>query len=517
MKVMLLAYEVDSYAMCELAQHFERDGHEAWIVNGDYYSFIDNTSIRNWYLKQGFTRWVNYEEEYRKLYTEEYVVDWEYLESFEKQYCKTKKLQQLIMSDSILSRSNHCRFPYYSIIESSDQLYYWVELQLRWCESLFMKLAPDVVFTIGENYFVKNVIWQIAHSQDIHIFNLIDTRVHGKHRISDNFGYGTDSAVRSFIANEKLEAEDLVDAKEYIDHFSDSMFSTNLGTPVEMVIRDSWLNPKAILLDLFHQIKHAVIHRVTKKKMYGGFFRSNYFNSSTILVILYFCRRAMNQLRFRWNSPCFSQLPSMPFIYMPLHLLPESSTLTLSIEQYEIDLIRFIAKELPIGMSLVVKEHPMMVGDRPFEFYSELEKLPNVILLDPRYPSKEMVKESRGVTGISGTALLEAAMLQKHTHAFGKPEFLDVIEFQGHSEFQEFVEHCAGNFPPLKFDKVLRYVKYMLDKGVELPLKAVLYKRRSQSFYEGTATIYQMLLGRLVDVGIIKDGLSNAATVEMDG
>lgn len=504
MKIMLLAYEVESFAMCELAQRLERDGHEVWIVNCDYYSFIDDSSIRNWYRDKGFTKWVSFEEEYRKLYTEEYDVDWGYLKSFEKRFCVTKNLHQLIMTEPIISRSHHNRTPYYTPINSRDQLYYWVELLLRWCESLFEQIDPDVIFTIERNYFIKNVMWQMASSQGRKMFTMIHTRVYDTLYLSDNFGYGTSDTIRSFIADNNRGSDDLCHAEEYIKHYRDAMFSTIPGTQIKKVLQDdAWLDTKSMLLYLARALRRLIVHGITKKKRYRGRFRSNYFNSSTLLTSLYFFRITINNFRFKWDNPCESQLPSCPFIYMPLHLLPESSTLTLSTEYYEADLIRFIAKELPAGMCLVVKEHPMIVGDRPFKFYSGLADLPNVFLLDPRYPSKEAIEKSHGVTGISGTALLEAQMLQKPTHAFGIPEFLDIIDFQGHAEFPDFVEHCAAGLPSRKFDKTLRYVKYMLDNGEELPLKDVLYSHGSQAFLEGVATIHWMLKAELDALRVI--------------
>ena len=508
MKVMLLAYEVESYAMCELARHLERDGHEVWIVNCDYYTFIHDTSVREWYRKHNFTKWLNYEEEYRKLYTRNYTVDWDYLKSFEERFCITKNLHQLIMTDRNLSQSHHHRRPYYTPISSRDQLYYWVELQLRWCESLLEKINPDVIFTIERNLFIKNVMWQIASSQGKSMFNLINSRVYGTYWTSDNFGCGTSDTIRSFIASDKMDTDDLRPAVKYVKHFRDSMFSTVVGTPVEKVLQDdAWLDPEAILRDLAYTVRRIVVHGITKKKRYRGRFRSNFFDSSTHLTLLYYLRITLNRLRFLWRNPFKTELPAEPFIYMPLHLLPESSTLTLSTEYYEADLIRYVAKELPVGMRLVVKEHPMMIGDRLFRFYSDLKELPNVYLLDPRYSSKEAVKKSRGVTGISGTALLEAAMLQKPTHAFGKPEFLDIIDFQGYGEFRGFVERCAVGAPSLKFDKTLRYVKYMLDNGVELPLKDVLYGPGSQAFTEGVAIIHQMLKAKLDDSRIVGENI----------
>lgn len=498
MKIILIAYEVESFAMCRLAKLLEEDGHEAWVVNGDYYSFIDNTSIREYYRKHNLDRWVNFEQEYRKLYTTEYKVDWDYLKSFEKRFCKTKNLSQLIMTDPILSRSHHERRPYYSPIKQENLLYYWVELQLKWCESLIDKISPDIIFTIERNYFVKNAIWQIASAKGVRMLTLIHSRVNGTFYISNNFGYGTSNRIKAYLENDQDDSENLQEAKEYIKHFRDNLFSSIPDTPVKTLLEQKWLSSRQILRYFLRAIKEITIHGLTKKNRYRGRFKSNYFNSSTLMTILYICRYTLNKLRFKYFNPCQSGLCPEPFIYMPLHELPESSTLTLSTEYYEADLIRFISKELPAGMRLVVKEHPNMVGIRSFSFYSALKELPNVVLLDPRYSSKDAVTKSFGVTGISGTALLEAAMLERPTHCFGKPEFLDIIDFKDYSGFKDFIKQCGDNKPSINFKRTLRYVEYMLTNTIDLPLRDIFYRRKSSHFTKGLSVLYETLRSQLL-------------------
>jgi len=494
---MFLAHEAECYANCQLAQLFEQDGHECWLVNTDYWSFIDNQMVEDWCRDRGFSNWVDFETEYLKLYNGEFEVDWDYLKSFEEKYCSTKNLQQLMMTDMILSRSHHNRYPYYTPIKSQKRLYYWVELQLRWCESLLDNINPDVIFTIGTNYFIKNAVWQIASAQNRPMYTLGDSRVFGSSFVSDNFTLGTSRTILAEISKKPTDDIYSTAAEDYIDHFHHSMFSTIVDTPVEKFLQDSWLDPKKIIFEFISYTKSILRHQFFRKKKYRGKYRANYFNSDFRYLIPYYGRFAFNQLRFKWRNPCVAELPERPFIYLPLHLLPESSTLTSSVEYYEADLIRFISKELPAGLFLVVKEHPMMVGDRPFKFYADISKLPNVILLDPRYPSKDIVLKSLGVTGISGTALFEAAMLQKPTHTFGTPEFLALLDYEGYSEFSDFVQHCSAELPSHKFELVLNYVRYMLDHGVFISWEDVLKKQGSDAFYECVRLIYQMLNSQL--------------------
>jgi hypothetical protein len=178
-------------------------------------------------------------------------------------------------------------------------------------------------------------------------------------------------------------------------------------------------------------------------------------------------------------------------------VLPESSTLTRSTEYFEEDLIRFISKELPAGWLLAVKENPNMVGIRPYSVYEELKRIPNVELIDPTVPSKSLIEQSEGTCGVSGTALLEAALLGKPTHAFGQPEFLDVIGSTGHDAFSGFVSRCKMKETIQNPERAIRYIQYVLDHGQEFNLYMLRNKQGSPEFERGINVVYEMLISAI--------------------
>ena len=90
-------------------------------------------------------------------------------------------------------------------------------------------------------------------------------------------------------------------------------------------------------------------------------------------------------------------------------------------------LIRTIAQSLPIGMQLIVKEQPFMLGLRPRAYYEELLTLPNVKLASVAANSRTFIQHSQIVFTISGTAALEAMF-------FGVPAVVFSPVF--HSEFE---------------------------------------------------------------------------------
>nr|AIE93896.1 hypothetical protein [uncultured marine thaumarchaeote AD1000_41_B03] len=84
-----------------------------------------------------------------------------------------------------------------------------------------------------------------------------------------------------------------------------------------------------------------------------------------------------------------------PFIYFPLHIEQERGLLIdAPFYTNQIELIRNIAKSLPVGYDLYVKEHPTQVlrGWRSISDYKQIMDLPNVTLIHPSIKSEDIIK-----------------------------------------------------------------------------------------------------------------------------
>lgn len=101
------------------------------------------------------------------------------------------------------------------------------------------------------------------------------------------------------------------------------------------------------------------------------------------------------------------------FVYFPLHFEPEIVTLIFA--QYDqTSVIDMVARQLPLSCRLVVKEHPAMVGQRPYDFYERIvTRYPNVVFIEPSVNSLTLVQRARAVLTLSGTVILEALILEK--------------------------------------------------------------------------------------------------------
>lgn len=109
------------------------------------------------------------------------------------------------------------------------------------------------------------------------------------------------------------------------------------------------------------------------------------------------------------------------YFFYPFHLEPEAVVQYLAdgIYKNQVKLIENIAASLPPGCYLYVKDHPHITAYRKAEDYERLMNVPNVRLLDPRTPAKQIINNAIGVITINGTAGLEALLMGKQVYCFG--------------------------------------------------------------------------------------------------
>lgn len=107
-------------------------------------------------------------------------------------------------------------------------------------------------------------------------------------------------------------------------------------------------------------------------------------------------------------------------LYFPLHVQPEF-TIDVRAPFYtdQRALVENIAKSIPSGYHLIVKEHPGMRGYRPLNYYRDLGKLYNVQLVSPCLDSHDLILHSDAVLTIVGTTALEGILYEKPVVAMG--------------------------------------------------------------------------------------------------
>ncbi len=97
------------------------------------------------------------------------------------------------------------------------------------------------------------------------------------------------------------------------------------------------------------------------------------------------------------------------YFFFPLQYQPEASTL-LAARKYvnQLFFIEQLAKSLPAGYKLYIKDHVIFPGHKPVSFFKNINKFPNVHIINPEYSIHELINRSYAVIVLTATTALEA-------------------------------------------------------------------------------------------------------------
>ncbi|MSO89792.1 MAG: hypothetical protein EXQ89_07505 [Rhodospirillaceae bacterium] len=116
-----------------------------------------------------------------------------------------------------------------------------------------------------------------------------------------------------------------------------------------------------------------------------------------------------------------ADLADRRFAYFPLHKEPETSLQLMSPEYFnQHAAILSIARDLPAGVVLAIKENLYTLGRRPTDFYDQIGDLKNVVFLHVGESGIDCARRAAFTVTITGTAGFEAAALGRPVITFGR-------------------------------------------------------------------------------------------------
>jgi hypothetical protein len=147
-----------------------------------------------------------------------------------------------------------------------------------------------------------------------------------------------------------------------------------------------------------------------------------------------------------------TEIPGGRKVYFPLHVQPEYTTdVRAPFYTNQSALIENIAKSVPMGYRVVVKEHPGMKGERKLSYYRALKNLYNVELLSPSVDSHDLILGSDVSLTITGTTAWESILYEKPTIAFGPLcyRYCELVyQCKNVTELPELITEAIRNFRP---------------------------------------------------------------------
>ncbi|SDW45684.1 hypothetical protein SAMN05444411_101768 [Lutibacter oricola] len=344
------------------------------------------------------------------------------LQGFEEKYCKKVDWGTLLMSSQIFTTPYHYRYFFKDLTDEEKN--YWVLLLFEYMENLVKTSKPDFIFDFDNSEIGRSVLWLVADFFNIPYITIEHTRYNGY--LIPNFNLGRkvdDFFIEKFLSIKK----------------ADSSFETEVisyRNKSEIANKD-YKNNKTLKKNnnsLFKDLKRLGTYEISaikKMKSKIRFLKSNFrfpFIAHFPSIFFFFLEMVLRE-RYLLSSlnPFFKNpVEGEKYIYFPLHLVPESSTLIKApFYPNEESVIAFISKALPLGWKLYIKEHGAMIGERPLKFYKKISRLSNVefIKLDAHSDPKSWILKSQGVITLTGTSAFESVMLGKPAIVLGTVPF----------------------------------------------------------------------------------------------
>lgn len=223
-----------------------------------------------------------------------------------------------------------------------------------------------------------------------------------------------------------------------------------------------------------------------------------------------------------YNSLCESSVDlSINYVYYPLHVDPEASTLVREVLSNQLTIIKMLNDNLPNGWKVIVKEHPALFNllnpkklkeswyflfsqnqYRSKSFYKTISELNNTILVNLCFSSEELVKKAKIVATINGTVSLEAAVSNKPILLFGDKLPLvylkDVFHIDSNEKLKSaLVKVSKGYVPNYLIDEIK---KYLFEMNVNVNASnSVLFEINSEMNNKLSDIIDHLLTNKIIE------------------
>ena len=369
--------------------------------NFDIYAVLDVTDKqKKFFQKQELIKFskIWYFHDYISKTTEK--PDTKYLKLIEKKY--KINISLLISNERFFNKWNQ----YYEF--SSDEKLSILEQECKLFEKILDEVKPDFLIMSITTLLHNYLFYKICQARGVKILMIRQSYFRGRYIIA-NRSYSVDHTEY----DEKHNFGSFPEIQNYIKKYD----TTALIIAHTKTFQNSKIKYlQSALKYLFSDNSNVKTHFTYYGRTKFSVLRKTLINEIKKKYRQYFINK--NLIRNIENKK--------PFIYFSLQLDQERSTLIAAPRfSNQIEVITNIAKSLPSGYNLYVKEHPFMVirGWRSISDYKQIMSLPNVTLIHPSVKPDYITKRSSLVISINSTSGLEAGFYNKPSITLSNQDF----------------------------------------------------------------------------------------------
>lgn len=362
------------------------------------------------------------------------TVDIDFLRDLEKEY-GIPNLWPYLMNDRVVMYNQLVReYPYAKSPYTHTEMLQILQVKAKAIIAFLETEKPDLVFFSVVGAVGSMLLFHIAKKKGIRTIVVHPAYIQNTYLLSET--YNTFSFLEKNLKNRpfnSFSSELQAKAQTFLDSFRDQPhphweLAHPARQPVNRLKQFSFLLPKNLVQNIRARAKDFYRHFTSEER-----YDHDYIGPWGQLKDA--TKRKLRNARGLADLYDTPRSQDEPFVFFPLHFEPEISlSLLAPFFTDQISIIKLIARSLPVGYMLYVKEHPAMVVYRPRSYYKEIKKIPNVRLIDPAVTGYELIFKAKLVATITGTAGWEAILFKKPVITFGEVFYNNL----------SFVKHCRA-------------------------------------------------------------------------
>ena len=323
--------------------------------------------------------------------------DLKYLENFEKTY--KIDLWKLVLNERFFYMHNRFyKFKRKEILSILEQ-------ELKLFESILDEIKPDYFLTYNPVLHHQKLLLEVCRKKGIKVLNSCRTGINDQ-----------------TVLVEDGQTFDL-DLNQTLDYYCKNNIATNDKKNTYDLDQKIWIENRQVgiqskIIGLKDYLFSSDDELINSNFMYYG--KTKFKVIKDALSLEY---KKTKNYNFIKKFSIFSPSLSTQFVYFPLNINEEASLLHYaSYYTNQVEVIRHIAKSIPIDYVLYVKEHiaAKLRGWNDIKFYKEIIDIPNVKFIHPEFDNDILIKHSQLLISIRGSSTLKAVKYGKPTITFGK-------------------------------------------------------------------------------------------------
>jgi hypothetical protein len=279
-------------------------------------------------------------------------------------------------------------------------IFSWMEYSIKNFQGVIDKVKPDYYVVYGPASFSTAIFHRVAQKNNVKIIDMQSSNIPYRFAVSDDLKYEWPMLKKEYekLKKRKLKKRERDQAEKYIKNYR--------NRPTKPDCAGDYSEP------ISKTIKRAQSYafRLIKSRKLPDY------DLTICPLVIWPLRGKMFKALNIFEKP---QHKKEKYVFFPLHFQPEAATSIYAkwfMDQATI--VENIAKSIPLGYKLYVKEHAYGFGSKTYDFYKRIKKLRNVRLITPYADTFELIKNSSLVVTINSTVGWEASLFQKPVITF---------------------------------------------------------------------------------------------------